>query len=190
MLGIIASPARRWNPHRTEERRMSDHGPNAKRAPRGSSLHRRHSENKCRQSAGERRILELIYQGAPLRGVLNEVCTAMDFQIGHVVSLILLTETEGDHHHSIAQCAMRFGQNVHSSTPILSRDKCLLGTLQIYCCDPRRPTPHENQMIERVIRLAAVALQHHEDTGRFARSSRHLRGEIGGSTPGRPPLIN
>jgi hypothetical protein len=127
--------------------------------------------------------------GAPLPGILNKLCIAIDVQIGNVVSLVLLPNGEENHLCSITQSAAQFGLNVFSSTSIFSRDKSFLGTLQMYCCDQRRPTPHELQLIERVIHLAALALQRHEDQEDFERPSKRSRSGMDGALE-RPPFIN
>jgi len=146
-------------------------------------------DNMRGQLAGERHIIELISLGAPLPGILNKLCTMIDVQIGNVVSLILFPETEENHGCSNIQSALQVGLNVFSSTGIFSRDKSLLGILEIYGCDPRRFTPDENGLIERVVRLAAIALQRRGDDQDFDKPSRRPRS----GTPGlfeKPPLIN
>jgi hypothetical protein len=168
---------------------MSDHESRTKRAQREFGPHRHCSDNTRSRLAGERHILELISLGAPLPGILNKLCTAIDIQIGNVVSLVLLPEGEESQLCSITQSAQQMGLNVFSSTGILSRDKTLLGTLEVYCCDLRRPTPHEYQLIERVIHLAAIALQRHEDEEDYERPSRRSRNGTGGPLE-RPPFIN
>ncbi len=138
---------------------MRDHQSRTKRAPRESWPYRHFSDSGHSQLAGESHILELISLGAPLPGILEKLCAAMDYQIGNVVSLVSVSDREENDLYSITQSAMQFGLNVFSSTRILSRDRALLGTLQIYCCDQRRPTPHEYDLIERAVHLALVALQ-------------------------------
>jgi hypothetical protein len=120
---------------------------------------------------------------------LNKLCTAIDVQIGNVVSLFLLPDEEANHSCSVTQIAMQVGLHVFSSTDILSRDMTFLGTLEIYGCDPRRPTPYECQLIARVMDLAAIAIQRHGDEEDFERLSRRSRDEMGGARE-RPPFIN
>jgi len=168
---------------------MADQESRTKRAPGEFCLYRHSNDNRRSQLAGERDLLELISLGAPLPGILNKLCNAIDVQIGDVISLVLLPNGEENHLCSITQGAMQVGLNVFSSTGILSRDKTLLGTLEIYGCDPRRLTPLEFQLIERVIHLAAIALQRHEDQVNFERPSRRSRSRIGEAFE-RPPFIN
>lgn len=189
-LGPMADTWNRRNPHADEVSKMADHESQRKWAPKRFPLHRHSTDNRYSPWAEIRHILELIFLEAPLPGTLNKLCAMIDVQIGNVVSLVSLPDEEESHLCLIVQIAMQCGLHVFSSTSILSRDKSLLGTFQIYCCDQRRPTAHEFQLIKRVIHLAAVALQRHKDAEDFDRSSRHLRSAIGRSAPERPPFIN
>ena len=168
---------------------MAEHESRTKRVARGSWLYQHFNDNRRSPLAGERHILELISLGAPLPGILNKLCTAIDVQIGNVVSLFLLPDGEENHLCSVTQSALRVGLHVFSSTDILARDKSVLGTLEIYGCDPRRPTPPEYQLIERVVHLAAIALQRHGDEEDFERPSKHSRDGMGSALE-RPPFIN
>ncbi|MGH9724408.1 MAG: hypothetical protein ACRD41_05020 [Candidatus Acidiferrales bacterium] len=158
--------------------------------PSGFPAYKSCDDKRRSRLVGERHILELISLGAPLAGILNKLCTVIDAQIGNVVSLVLLADVEECHLASMSQSAVQFGLNGFSSTNIYSHDKRLLGTLQIYCCDQRRPAPHEFQLIERVNRLAAVALQLHKDAEKFEGSGSHWSSARDGSAPERPPFIN
>jgi hypothetical protein len=122
-----------------------------------------HGDGDVRAAEEEDQILQLISLGAPLPEILNRLCIAIDVQIGNVVSLISLPDGEESYLRSITQSAMKLGLDVFSSVAILSRDKSLLGTLEIYGCDSRRPTPHESQLIGRAIQLAEIALQRHSE---------------------------
>jgi hypothetical protein len=168
---------------------MADHEARTKRALGAlwPSLHC--TDNRHGQFEGERQILELISLGAPLAGILNRLCIAIDVQIGDVISLVSLTDEQENHFCSATQRAVRVGLDVFSSTGILSPDQTLLGTLEIYACEPRRPTLHENELIERVNHLAAIALQRHADEQDFQRRSRGPRGGIVAAYE-RPSFIN
>jgi hypothetical protein len=168
---------------------MSDNESGFKGMRGESWLHRHGNGNRRRQFVGERQIVELISLGAPLPGILNKLCSAIDLQIGNVVSLISLPDEQESYLCCIAESALRFGLNPFSFTHILSRKKRLVGTLQIYCCDQRRPTPPEFQLIERVIELAAIALQRHKSAQDLEGSGRHLR-RMGGSSSERSPFVN
>ena len=168
---------------------MADHESRTKRAPEESWVDRHRDNNRRSPLAGERHILELISQCAPLPGILNKLCTLIDVQVGNVVSLFLLPDCEQNHLCSVTQSAIKLGLHVFSSTDILSRDKSDLGTLVIYGCDPRWPTADEDRLIERAVYLAALALQRRGDEEDFERPSSRSRDEMD-SAPERPPFIN
>ncbi|HEV7967216.1 MAG TPA: hypothetical protein VGP19_06595 [Candidatus Acidoferrales bacterium] len=169
---------------------MGDNESHTKRALLGSWLYRRCHDVRRSPSVGEGQIVELISLGTPVAGILDTLCAAIDSQIGNVVSLVLLPDEQEFDLFSLTQVALQFGLYVFSSTRILSSDKSLLGTFQIYCCDQRRPNPHEAELITRVTRLAADAFQCHQDAGESTKNYRRLRSEIGGRAPGKLPLIH
>lgn len=169
---------------------MDNHDSRRKWAPKTFQLDPHCTDNGNSLLAEEQHILELILLGAALPVILDKLCTMIDIGIGNVVSLVWLPDEKESQLGSIAQSAVQFGLSVFSSTSILSRDESLLGTLQVYSCDQRRPTPHEIQMIERAILLAAVALQQHKDSEDFESTFGHLKGAIGGSGPEKPRFIN
>jgi GAF domain-containing protein len=45
------------------------------------------------------------------------------------------------------------------STPIFGANKELLGTFAIYYTEPRKPTPHDLQLIDEIVELTAVAIE-------------------------------
>jgi PAS domain S-box-containing protein len=45
------------------------------------------------------------------------------------------------------------------STPMLSSEGPVLGTLAVYYREPRRPTPHERDIVERITHLAAATVE-------------------------------
>ncbi|MGC2495681.1 hypothetical protein [Candidatus Binatus sp.] len=147
------------------------------------------TDNQHSQFDGERRILELISLGAPLAGILNQLCIAIDVQIGDVISLVSLANEEENHVCSVTQRAVEVGLDVFSSTGILAVDQTLLGTLEIYGCEPRRPTASEYELIERVSHVAAIALQRHADEQDIERALRRTGGRIAGAHE-LPPLVN
>ena len=110
---------------------------------------------------GEGYLLELISTGAPLPQVLNKVCTALDVQVGNVVSLVLLPDDEDHAAYTIANTATEFGLSVFSRTAILSPSEELFGTFEVYSCFPRTPVPSEDRLIQRAAHLAALAIQNH-----------------------------
>jgi hypothetical protein len=161
---------------------MDNHESRTKLAPRELWPYQ-HCDDSRRRLAGEEHILELISLGAPLPGILNRLCTAIDVQIGNVVSLVVLPAGEENQVGPLAKSAMQLGLYVFSSTGILAFDKSPLGTFQIYCCDQRCPTRKEFQLIGRVVQLAALALQCTRDKEIFEKPCRHLRNETGDSPP-------
>jgi hypothetical protein len=167
---------------------VGDNESRTKRMPGASRPDRRRSGSG--RLMGERRVVELAGVGEPLGRILNRLCSEIDFKIGNVVSLVSLPGQREGHFWSIAQSAVQFGLSPFSSTDIFSRDRKLLGTLQIYCCDRRRPTRDEFQLIERVIRLVATALERHNDAADPETSSRDQRIANGGGSSGKRPFIN
>jgi hypothetical protein len=135
------------------------------------------------QSMGERQIRELIFLGAPLPGILNKLCMMINLRIGNVVSIISLLDEDQNHFCSITQSAQQVGLDVFSLDAILSREHALLGTLEIYGCDPRRPTPRESHLIQRALDLAAIALQRHEGEDGFGGSAIKPKDRVGRPIP-------
>ena len=68
--------------------------------------------------------------------------------------------------------AVQFGLQVFWSASIPLRNEDVLGSLQMYCCISRPPTPFELQWIERVTHLAALAIQRRNDEEGFEKFSR------------------
>ena len=122
-------------------------------------MHRQESDNLQTLLAAEGQLLDLISEGAPLEHVLNRVCTALDMQIGNIVSLVLFPDDEEHTSHTIARSAATLNLTVFSCTAILSPSEKFLGTLEIYCCFPRMPTLGERGLIDRAAQLASLAIQ-------------------------------
>ena len=152
-------------------------------------LHRQFNDTRRCQLAGEAQILELISLGAPLPGVLNKLCMMIDIRIGNVVSTVCLPEEDENHFCTVTQSALQVGLEVFSSSAILAFDETFLGSLEIYGCDPRRPTPLEDHLIQRVVQLAALALQSHEVGNEFERSALEPKARIL-RTVEKAPFIN
>jgi len=140
---------------------MSEYRPCAKSAPNRSLLRRRFSGTKQTLLHGENGILELISMGAPLPGVLNNLCAAVDLQIADLVSVIALADDQAHDLPTVTERAARFGLHVFWSASIPLRDEAPLGWLEMYNCVSRDPVPLELQLIERVTHLAALAIQRH-----------------------------
>ena len=111
----------------------------------------------------EEHLLQTISSHAPLPKVLNEICSALDFEIGNVVSLITLP---GDGPSELADIAMNpahFGLHTFCSEGIAAENDELLGFLEMYCGVPRNPTAEEVQLMERAKCLAAIAIKRHNE---------------------------
>jgi hypothetical protein len=134
-------------------------------------LHRRGYGQKESLLRGEEIILAMISMGAPLPRVLNKLCEAIDLQIGNVVSVILPTEDQDL--HTITRNALQFGLYVFWSASIPLRNEDVLGSLQMYGCVSRSPTPVELQLIQRVTHLAGLAIKQHNDEGEFEAFSKN-----------------
>jgi hypothetical protein len=152
---------------------MAEDGPCTKSAPNRISLRRQISGKKGALLPGEKSILELISMGAPLPKVLDKLCAAIDLQIGNVVSVILPADDQEHDLCTITQSALQFGLHVFWSASIPLRNEDVLGSLQMFCCVSRSPTPFELRLIERVTHLAALAIQRHNDEEDFERLFRN-----------------
>ena len=122
-------------------------------------MYRLESDNLQTLLAAEGQLLDLISEGAPLEHVLDRVCTALDVQVGNIVSLLLFPDDEEHTLHTIARSAATLKLTVFSCTAILSPSQEFLGTLEIYCCFPRMPTARERGLIDRAAQLASLAIQ-------------------------------
>lgn len=114
----------------------------------------------------EEQILRAISARAPLPGILNAICCALDCQIGNMVSLISLPTEQSSNLSDIAKNAKLFGLHVYFSTDMVSGKGEELGFLEMYCCVPRHPSIEERQLIERAVSLAAIAIQHYNEAGK------------------------
>jgi len=125
---------------------------------------RRADDDKIQYLLGaEEHLLRLISARAPLRGMLDEICSALDCQIGNVVSLISLPENDAVELITIAKNAALFGLYAFCSLGIVCGNGELLGSLETYSCDSRNPTASEVQCIERARCLASIAIKRHNE---------------------------
>jgi hypothetical protein len=115
----------------------------------------------------EEQILQSISMRAPLREVLAGICTALDCQIGNVVSFISLSGDDAGELAMIARNARLFGLFAFCSETVIAENDELLGSLEMYGCIARSPSVGESQLIERATCLAAIAIQ------REIKASRH-----------------
>jgi hypothetical protein len=132
--------------------------------------------------AEEEQLLRLMSAGAPLRRVLDGICSALDCQIGNVVSLISLPEDDSAEGTTIVTNAARFGLHAFCSEGVIAGNRQLLGSLEMYSCESRSPTPRESQCIERARCLASIAIKRHNKAARQSncgiRRNRLVRGRV------------
>jgi len=142
-----------------------------------------HSEGKVQYLLeAEEQILRSIAVRAPVPRILNEICTALDCQIGNMVSLISLPEDDVVDNAEIARNAALFGLHIFFSGGIFGASGGEIGSLEMYCCTARDPFYHELQWIERAGCLAAIAIEcdsraGHSVNPRLPRNA-HARGSV------------
>lgn len=107
----------------------------------------------------EQQILQLISARAPIAKVLNEICYALDCQIGNMVSVVSLTEEKPTDVAEIGKNAELFGLHVFFVADIAADSGQKLGTLEMYSILSRKPSPRELPLIARAVCLAAIAVQ-------------------------------
>jgi hypothetical protein len=132
------------------------------------------SDKTQRLVAGEANLLEMIATDARLTSILDELCSALDAQIGKVTSMISLAG-EDEEVERVAPRATQFGFSLFYSSEIVSRDEFLLGNLEMYCCVPRTPTAGDIALIERAVLIAARAIQRddwEEESDRLASANK------------------
>ena len=139
-----------------------------------------HSDDKIQYLwKAEERLLQLISNRTPLPKVLNEICSALDCQIGSVVSLISLPGDDAGELAAIAMNATLFGLHTFCSEEIVTESGELLGFLEMYTGVARCPSSDEARFIERAKCLAAIAIKRHNEAGpqgsRDARGNRQVR---------------
>ena len=108
---------------------------------------------------GETQILQSISARAPIARILNEICIALDCQLGNVVSTIIPSESDVTELSTIQSNAKLFGLYTFCSERIVTEGGESLGSLEMYCCVPRGPTACERQVIERSGCLIALAIK-------------------------------
>lgn len=142
---------------------MAEDGFGTKWAPRQFYLQLHSSDDTQSVLRQESRILELLLADEPLPVVLNNLCVAIDLQVGNVVTIIWLAgDPEGDL-ETVKRRAVQFGLHLFWSGNVALPGGKVLGYLEIYGCDPRTPTPSELQLIDRVAHLAALAIRREQD---------------------------
>src|ERR1700675_2899874 len=82
--------------------------------------------------SAEEQLLHSISTRAPLPGVLNGICSALDCQIGNVVSLISLPENDASEIPAVAMNAALFGLYIFYSEGVFSEEDEQVGSLEMY----------------------------------------------------------
>jgi hypothetical protein len=113
----------------------------------------------------EEQILQSISARAPICKILNDICDALDCQIGNTVSLISVPGNNVMSAAEVSSSAALFGLHIFLSVAIGAESVEELGSLEMYCCVLRNPAPRELQLIERAVCLAAVAIKRFKETG-------------------------
>lgn len=140
--------------------------------------------------AAEEQILRAIALRAAIPEILNEICTALDCQIGNMVSLISVPEDDVASTAEIASHAALFGLHIFCSRGILNECGEELGSLEMYCCSARDPSAHEIQLIGRAICLAAIAMGRSTKSGYHADNRTPEKGPARGSARRWPVSMN
>lgn len=140
--------------------------------------------------SAEQQLLQSISSRAPLPGVLNEICSALDCQIGNVVSLISLPEADGADHAAIALNAALFGLYTFCCEGLASDNEELLGSLEMYSSVARSPSPSEIRLIERAKCLAALAIKLDNESARPRQSGKREHPPVFGRVLDWPVPLN
>ncbi|MGB2778185.1 MAG: hypothetical protein WA857_05575 [Candidatus Acidiferrum sp.] len=138
----------------------------------------------------EEKILQSISVRAPVPEILNEICTAVDCQIGNMVSLISLPEDETANVADIARSAKLFGLYIFFSVGIFAEGGTELGSLEMYCCTARDPSRREVQLIERAACLAAIAIERDAEAVRQANGGAPIKEPSRANVLGWPVSMN
>jgi hypothetical protein len=142
---------------------MNEHDSGSGAAPQKRNAHRSLDDKIQYLLRAEEQLLQAISSHASLPKVLNEICSALDFQIGNVISLITLPGEDPSDLAAIAMNAAHFGLHTFCSEGIAAENDEVLGFLEMYSSDPRDPTAEEVQLIERAKCLAAIAIKRHNE---------------------------
>jgi hypothetical protein len=139
---------------------------------------------------GEEQIFQSISARAPIPKILDDICNALDSQIGNTVSLISMPDNNVMSAAEVSSSAALFGLHVFCSVAIGSESVEELGSLEMYCCVSRNPSPREFQLIERAVCLAVVAIKRYRQTGDGSNSSMRGVRSTRGYVPELPTFMN
>lgn len=107
----------------------------------------------------EEEILNSICVGEPLPKLLSRICSALDCEIGNVVSLVSILGDNALDFVAAAENAKQFGLYTFCSVGVMADNGEPLGILEMYSCKPKLPSPWEWKIIERAGCLAAIAIE-------------------------------
>jgi hypothetical protein len=128
------------------------------------SIPPRYSENRIQYLLKtEEQILQSISARAPISKILNDICNALDCEIGNVTSVISMPDDNASSAVEGSRSAALFGLYSFFSLVIWAETGELLGSLETYGCVSRTPSPREFQLIERAVCLTAAALKRHQE---------------------------
>jgi hypothetical protein len=161
---------------------MNKYDSGSRDSPQERKEHRNCDETIQYLLSAEEQLLQSISARAPLPEVLNGICSALDCQIGSVVSLISLPEDDAIDLAAIAVNAEIFGLHFFFSAGVVGESGAELGSLEMYCSVSRNPSFEDFQLIERATCLAAIAIKldneadHQGNCG--MRGNRPVRGHV------------
>ena len=127
----------------------------------------RYSENRIQYVLEtEEQILQSIFARAPISRTLNDICDALDCEIANMVSLISVPDDNATSGAAVLRSAVLFGLYRFFAVVIVAENTGEeLGSLEMYCCVSRTPSPREVQLIERAVCLAAIAIKRYREIG-------------------------
>ena len=132
--------------------------------------------------SAEEWVFQSISAGAPLPEVLHGICSALDCQIGNVVSFISLPADDPSGLADLAMNAALFGLYTFCSEAVVTEKDELVGSLEMYCSFPRSPSAGESKWIEQARCLAAIAIKLDQETAQQVhcglRGNRSVRGRV------------
>ena len=138
---------------------MDKHDVGSRDRPNKGKMHGKAEDSVQYLLSAEEQLLQSISARAPLPEVLNGICSALDGQIGNVVSLIFLPGDDASELAEIGMNAALFGLHSFCSEGVFTETDDLLGALEMYSSVPRIPSAGEIRLIERATCLAALAIQ-------------------------------
>jgi hypothetical protein len=155
------------------------------------SVPSRYSENRIQYLLkAEEQILQSISARAPISKILNDICHALDCEIGNMVSLISMPDDNAISGAEVSYGVGLFGLYSFFSAVIGAESGELFGSLEMYGCVSRKPSPRERQLIERAVCLAAAAIKRHQETIDGGNCRMRVVRSVRGYVPETPSSMN